>query len=122
MLWLAILNLALAGLMTVAPVVTKAIVDDVIAAKQVVLLPGYIALIRRTGGTAQLVGELTLHLEWFRAYCSFVRPHNGLRQTLEIPWSQVQVSSVHSGQCAASRGMMVGIASQRWTVLELKGV
>ncbi|HEY3288694.1 MAG TPA: ABC transporter ATP-binding protein [Anaerolineae bacterium] len=43
--WLAVLNLALAGLMTVAPIVTKAIVDNVIADKQLSLLPGYIGLL-----------------------------------------------------------------------------
>lgn len=44
-LWLAILNLALAGLMTVAPIVTKAIVDNVIDQKQIDLLPGYLAIL-----------------------------------------------------------------------------
>jgi ATP-binding cassette subfamily B protein len=44
-LWLATLNLALAGLMTVAPIVTKAIVDNVIDQKQVDLLPGYLVIL-----------------------------------------------------------------------------
>ena len=44
-LWLAILNLLLAGLMTVAPIVIKAIVDNVIDKKQINLLPGYLALL-----------------------------------------------------------------------------
>ena len=44
-LWLAILNLLLAGLMTVAPIVTKAIVDNVIDQKQIDLLPGYLAIL-----------------------------------------------------------------------------
>ncbi|HEY3341204.1 MAG TPA: ABC transporter transmembrane domain-containing protein, partial [Anaerolineae bacterium] len=44
-LFLAILNLALAGLMTVAPIVTKAIVDNVIDQKQINLLPGYLVIL-----------------------------------------------------------------------------
>jgi ATP-binding cassette subfamily B protein len=44
-LWLAVLNLALAGLMTVAPIVTKAIVDNVIDQKQIDLLPGYLMIL-----------------------------------------------------------------------------
>jgi ABC-type multidrug transport system fused ATPase/permease subunit len=44
-LFLAILNLTLAGLMTVAPIVTKAIVDNVIDQKQVNLMPGYLEIL-----------------------------------------------------------------------------
>ncbi len=43
--WLAVLNLALAGLMTVGPIVIKAIVDNVITAKELSVLPGYLALL-----------------------------------------------------------------------------
>ena len=47
---LAVLNLLLAGLMTVAPIVTKAIVDDVIAQQQLNQLPGYLALLFGVAG------------------------------------------------------------------------
>ena len=39
---------------------------------------GVSTLVRRTCGKAQLVGEMTLHLEWFRAHYQFVRPHASL--------------------------------------------
>ena len=41
---------------------------------------GVSTLVRRTCGQAQLVAEMALHLEWFRAYHHFVRPHRGLRE------------------------------------------
>jgi ATP-binding cassette, subfamily B, multidrug efflux pump len=44
-LWLIILDLALAGFLTVGPIVIKAIVDNVIANKQIDLLPGYLAIL-----------------------------------------------------------------------------
>lgn len=44
-LWLATLNLSLAGLMTIAPIVIKAIVDNVIDQKEIGLLPGYLGLL-----------------------------------------------------------------------------
>ena len=44
-LWLIILDLGIAGFMTVGPIIIKAIVDNVIANKQVGLLPGYLAVL-----------------------------------------------------------------------------
>jgi ABC-type multidrug transport system fused ATPase/permease subunit len=41
-LWLALLNLSLAGLLAVAPIIIKAIVDTVIGNKQISLLPQYL--------------------------------------------------------------------------------
>jgi ATP-binding cassette, subfamily B, multidrug efflux pump len=49
-LWLGILNLALAGLLTIGPIVTKAIVDDVIDRKQLDLLPGYLLVLFGVAG------------------------------------------------------------------------
>ena len=43
---------------------------------------GVSTLMRRTCGQAQLVAEMALHLEWFRAYHHFVRPHASLREPL----------------------------------------
>jgi IS1 family transposase len=39
------------------------------------------ALIRRTWATLQDAPQLLLHLEWWRAYYHFVRPHESLRET-----------------------------------------
>jgi hypothetical protein len=44
---------------------------------------GVSTLVRRTCGKAQLVGEMTLHLEWFRAYYHFVHPQGGLREAMQ---------------------------------------
>jgi ATP-binding cassette subfamily B protein len=52
--WLAILNLALAGLLTIAPIITKAIVDDVIDKKQINLLPGYLAVLFGVAGVRSI--------------------------------------------------------------------
>jgi hypothetical protein len=46
---------------------------------------GVPALIRRTWSTAQEQGELSLHLEWWRGYYHFVRPHQNLRVELARP-------------------------------------
>jgi IS1 family transposase len=67
-------------------------------------------LVRRTGGKAQLMGEMTLHLEWFRAYYSFVRPHASLREPF-------QASLPRQGRAQKYRqrtpAMVAGIASHR---------
>src|SRR4029450_9241519 len=47
---LAVLNLLLAGLLTVGPIVIKAIVDDVIAKHQLSVLPPYLALLFGVAG------------------------------------------------------------------------
>jgi IS1 family transposase len=76
---------------------------------------GVSTLVRRTCGKAQLVGEMMLHLEWFRAYVHFVRPHRSLRQTVQtsLPLRDVQ----HYRQ--RTPAMVAGIASRRWSVLEV---
>ena len=43
------------------------------------------ALTRRTWATAQTSTGLLLHLEWWRGYYHFVRPHRGLRVALAQP-------------------------------------
>ena len=49
------------------------------------LRQGLAALTRRSWATAQLTPELEAHLEWWRAYYHFCRPHESLRQKLETP-------------------------------------
>jgi len=46
---------------------------------------GIAALARRTWATAQQSPYLLAHLEWWRAYYHFVRPHESLRVRLEQP-------------------------------------
>ena len=77
---------------------------------------GVSTLVRRTGGKAQLVGELTLHLEWFRAYYSFVRPQGSLREALETP---LRLSGRVQHYRQRTPAMGAGVASRRWTVLEV---
>jgi IS1 family transposase len=75
-------------------------------------------LARRSWSLAQLPGELTLHLEWWRAYYHFVRPHQTLRQKLEQP-------RPHGGRRLAQRfatrtpAMAVGLTQRPWSVLEV---
>src|SRR5205823_5187533 len=46
---------------------------------------GIAALARRTWATAQQSPQLLAHLEWWRAYYHFVRPHHSLRVALVQP-------------------------------------
>src|SRR2546421_4749534 len=46
---------------------------------------GVSALARRTWATAQQSPHLLAHLEWWRAYYHFVRPHESLRVRLGQP-------------------------------------
>jgi hypothetical protein len=46
---------------------------------------GVAALARRTWATAQQSPQLLAHLEWWRAYYHFVRPHEALRVALAQP-------------------------------------
>src|SRR5690242_21530407 len=46
---------------------------------------GIAALARRTWATAQQSSRLLAHLEWWRAYSHFVRPHHSLRVALGQP-------------------------------------
>jgi hypothetical protein len=46
------------------------------------------ALIRRTWSTMQEAPQLLLHVEWWRAYYHFIRPHESLRVRLLEPRAQ----------------------------------
>ncbi len=75
-------------------------------------------LARRTWSLAQSPAELMLHLEWWRAYYHFARPHTSLSQSLaesrlpgrkrlpphRRPWTPAQAA---------------GITDHRWTHVEL---
>jgi IS1 family transposase len=82
------------------------------------LRQGVAALTRRTWATAQRTQHLTCHLEWWRAYYHFVRPHRGLRVALVPPVAR-------RGRGGARRyrqrtpAMAAGLTGRPWTAREL---
>jgi IS1 family transposase len=79
------------------------------------------ALARRTWATGQDVPQLLLHLEWWRAYYHFVRPHESLRQALAQPLDR---GGKRQPQRYRQRtpAMAAGLTRQRWTVRDLLAV
>ena len=79
---------------------------------------GIAALARRTWATAQQSPHLLAHLEWWRAYYHFVRPHASLRVALMQPRER-------GGKLLAQRyrqrtpAMAAGRTNRRWTVQEV---
>jgi len=79
---------------------------------------GVAALARRTWATAQQSPQLLAHLEWWRAYYHFVRPHTSLRVALVQPRER-------GGNLLAQRyrqrtpAMVAGKTSRRWTAREV---
>jgi len=76
------------------------------------------ALARRTWATAQQSPYLLAHLEWWRAYYHFVRPHEALRVRLVQPHER-------GGKRLAQRyrqrtpAMAAGRTNRRWTAREV---
>jgi IS1 family transposase len=79
---------------------------------------GLAALARRTWATAQQSPSLLAHLEWWRAYYHFVRPHHSLRVALMQPRER-------GGNLLAQRfrqrtpAMAAGRTHRRWTAREV---
>jgi hypothetical protein len=79
---------------------------------------GVAALARRTWATAKPTPHLLAHLEWWRAYYHFVRPHASLRVALMQPRER-------GGNLLAQRyrqrtpAMAAGRTTRRWTACEL---
>jgi IS1 family transposase len=79
---------------------------------------GVAALARRTWATAQQSPHLLAHLEWWRAYYHFVRPHEALRVRLVQPRER-------GGKRLAQRyrqrtpAMAAGRTHRRWTACEV---
>ena len=79
---------------------------------------GVAALARRTWATAQQSPHLLAHLEWWRAYYHFVRPHASLRVTLMQPRER-------GGKRLAQRyrqrtpAIAAGKTTRRWTAGEV---
>ncbi len=75
---------------------------------------GVAALSRRTWATAQTTPALLLHLEWWRGYYHFVRPHRGLR----VPLAQPQARGGRrrpQRYRAQTPAMAAGLTTRRWT-------
>jgi IS1 family transposase len=79
---------------------------------------GVAALARRTWATAQQAPQLLGHLEWWRAYYHFVRPHASLRVALVQPRER-------GGKLVAQRyrqrtkALAAGRTNRRWTTREV---
>jgi hypothetical protein len=79
---------------------------------------GVAALARRTWATSQQSPHLLAHLEWWRAYYHFVRPHASLRVALVQPRER-------GGKLVAQRyrqrtpAMAAGRTNRRWTAREV---
>jgi len=79
---------------------------------------GVAALARRTWATSQQAPHLLAHLEWWRAYYHFVRPHAALRMPLVHPHAR-------GGNRLAQRyrqrtpAMVTGRTTRRWTAREV---
>jgi IS1 family transposase/transposase-like protein len=79
---------------------------------------GVAALARRTWATAQQSPQLLAHLEWWRAYYHFVRPHASLRMALVQPRERGgKLLAQRYRQCTPA--MAAGRANRRWTGREL---
>ncbi len=79
---------------------------------------GVAALARRTWATSQQAPQLLAHLEWWRAYYHFVRPHQALRVVLVQPRER-------GGNLVAQRyrhrtpAMAASRTTRRWTAREV---
>jgi IS1 family transposase len=75
-------------------------------------------LTRRTWGVAQSSAELMFHLEWWRSYYHFTRPHTSLSEPLAEP-------RLRGGKRLPQRfrsrtpAQAVRVANHRWTTVEL---
>ena len=79
---------------------------------------GVAALARRTWATAQQSPQLLAHLEWWRAYYHFVRPHEALRVALVQPRAR---GGRLLPQCYRQRtpAMAASRTHRRWTAREV---
>lgn len=79
------------------------------------------AFVRRTWSMAQTAPHLLVHLEWWRAYSHFARPHASLRVTIAQP---VNRGGGRLPQRYRQRtpAMAAGLTHRRWTVWDLWGL
>jgi len=76
------------------------------------------ALSRRSWATAQFSGELIAHLEWWRAYYHFCRPHLSLRLTLDAPQARRGAQTPRRYR-PRTPAMAAGLTDHVWSVQEL---
>ncbi len=79
---------------------------------------GVAALARRTWATAQQTSHLLAHLEWWRAYYHFVRPHQALRVALVQPRERGGNRLVQRYR-QRTPAMAAGRTKRRWTAREV---
>jgi transposase-like protein/IS1 family transposase len=79
---------------------------------------GVAALARRTWATAQQSPSLLAHLEWWRAYYHFVRPHASLRVVLTQPRERGDKRPAQR-YWHRTPAMAVGRTTRRWTAREV---
>jgi hypothetical protein len=79
---------------------------------------GVAALARRIWATAQQAPQLLAHLEWWRAYYHFVRPHASLRVALVQPRER---GGKLLAQCYRQRteALAAGRTNRRWTARDV---
>lgn len=75
-------------------------------------------LTRRTWGPAKYTGELMEHLEWWRAYYHFVRPHESLVEELVQPVKKKGKQQPRKYR-KRTLAMLAGLTDRLWTVKEL---
>jgi IS1 family transposase len=76
------------------------------------------ALVRRTWSTAQDAPQLLLHLEWWRGYYHFVRPHESLRVELGQPLERGG-KRLRQRYRQRTPAMAAGLTHRRWTARDL---
>ncbi len=79
------------------------------------------ALIRRTWATMHETPHVLAHLEWWRAYYHFVRPHASLRVAL-AQTRQRGGRRVPQRYRQRTPAMAAGLTPRRWTVHDLLAV
>jgi IS1 family transposase/transposase-like protein len=79
------------------------------------------ALVRRTWSTMQEAPQLLVHLEWWRGYYHFVRPHEALRVTLVQPIDRGD-KRLPQRYRQRTPAMAAGLTGKRWTVKELLAI
>jgi hypothetical protein len=79
---------------------------------------GVAALARRTWATAKLAPQLLVHLEWWRAYYHFVRPHASLRVALVQPRARGGKLVVQRYR-QRTEALAAGRTNRRWTAREV---
>jgi hypothetical protein len=79
---------------------------------------GVAALARRTWATAKLAPQLLAHVEWWRAYYHFVRPHASLRIALGQPRER-GAKLVAQRDLQRTPAMAAGRTNRQWTAREV---